>query len=228
MTINVIATGSSGNLYEIIDSENNCILIEAGVDRSVFAKYRESPKVPEMCIITHAHSDHAFYANNYEMICPVHKWEQKVDSQSFKAFGYRVKHGNVLNYAYLIKSLVDNEFLFFATDLEYEKDYLDLIAKDLRFFYVKKLLVECNYNDYLYHLADRNQRIGCDNHFSDNDLVRFLRSLKINDFKLITIHGSNRLSGDDYTRKILQGKFPAGTIRVSTGVKNGVKNIFKL
>jgi len=80
----------------------------------------------------------------------------------------------------------------------------------------------------LYHLADEIQRIGCDRHFSDNNLVKFIRKVEVKDPTIITIHGSNRLSADTYTKKLIQGKFPAAKIAVATGGKNGVKNIFKL
>ena len=73
-------------------------------------------------------------------------------------------------------------------------------------FSVKKYLIEVNYNDYLYHLADDMQRIGCDRHFSDNDLVRFIRRVGVKDPTIITIHGSNRLSADAYTKKIYTGQ----------------------
>ena len=224
----MIATGSSGNLYEIIDSKSNCMIIEAGVGRAVFSKFRESEKVPEMCIISHKHTDHAQFANQFEMICQVHRWKQRAESENFKAFGYEVDHGGVLNYAYLIKFLVDDEFLFFATDLEYEEESISKITAELIKFNVKKYLIECNYNDYLYHLADDLQRIGCDRHFSDNNLVKFMRKVKVKDPTIITIHGSNRLSADTYTKKFIQGKFPAAKIAVAVGGKNGVKNIFKL
>ena len=228
MKINVIATGSSGNLYEIIDSQSNCMLIEAGVSRIEFAKYRESEKIPEMCVVSHKHSDHAGFANPYEMICQVHRWKQRIQSENFKAFGFAVEHGGVLNYAYLIKFLADDEFLFFATDLEYEEESITKITSKLKKFNVKKYLIECNYNDYLYHLADDLQRIGCDRHFSDNNLVKFIRKVEIKDPIIITIHGSNRLSADDHTKKFIQGKFPAAKVAVAIGGKNGVKNIFKL
>ena len=228
MIINVIATGSSGNLYELLDSKGNSIILEAGMPRTTFTKFREGSKPPEMCIITHRHGDHSFYANNYEMICPVYRWEATAVSENFKAFGYEVEHGGVLNYAYLIKLIQDDQFLFFATDLEYEEGSFKPIWTDLKRLEVRNFLIECNYNDYLYSLATDEQKIGCDRHFSDNDLVRFLRGAGVVAPKVVTVHGSNRLSADSYTQKYIGAKFPAGTIRVSTGVKNGVKNIFKL
>lgn len=228
MVINVIATGSSGNLYELLDSKGNSIILEAGMPRTTFTKFREGEIPPEMCIITHDHGDHSYYANNYEMICTVHRWQPFAVSENFKAFGYEVEHGGVLNYAYLIKLIQDDQFLFFATDLEYEDESFKPIWTDLKRLEVRNFLIECNYNDYLYSLATDEQKIGCDRHFSDNDLVRFLRGAGVVAPKVITVHGSNRLSADTYTQKYIGAKFPAGTVRVSTGVKNGVKNIFKI
>ena len=228
MKINVIATGSSGNLYEILDKENNSILIEAGVPREKYIKYREGVKPPEMCIISHSHGDHAYYANQYQMICSVHKWEQKVESTSFKAFGFKVEHGGVLNYAYLIKLLIDDEFIFFATDFEYQEEKINLIIDNLNKFEVENFLIECNYNDYLYHLADDEQRSGCDRHFSDNDLIKFIKLTNARNPKIITIHGSNRLSANSYTKKLIQGRIPTSTVAVAVGAGQGVKNIFKL
>src|SRR5678815_1895087 len=107
MKINVISTGSSGNLYELLDSKGNSIILEAGEPRHTYMKYREATTAPEMVIITHSHGDHSFYANQYEMMCTVHRWQQRVESDNFKAFGFEVVHGDVLNYAYLIKLLQD-------------------------------------------------------------------------------------------------------------------------
>ena len=228
MKINVIATGSSGNLYEIIDNQGNSILIEAGVPRSMYIKNREGLTPPEMCIISHKHGDHSFYKNEYQMICSVHEWKQKTESTNFKAFGFPVQHGDVLNYAYLIKLLIDDVFLLFATDLEWEEKTIQEILKNIKHFRVENFLIECNYNDYLYHLADNLQRVGCDRHFSDNDLVRFIRQSKAKNPKIITIHGSNRLSADSYTKKYISGKIPTSTVAVAVGAKNGVKNIFKI
>ena len=228
MKINVIATGSTSNFYEVIDNLGNSLLIEAGVSRSVFWKHWEGAKIPEMCIISHLHGDHAKFAHEYEMICPVYKWNQTVVSENFKAFGFRVKHGDVLNYAYLIKLIADDDFLFFATDLEFEKESIDEITANLKTVHVSKFLIECNYNDYLYHLADPEQRIGCDRHFSDNNLVKFIKQTKAKNPKIITIHGSERLSADSYTRKFIQSKIPNATVAVAVGAQNNVKNLFKL
>lgn len=228
MIINVIATGSQGNLYEIIDSRGNSLLLEAGVGRAEYAKYREGEKVPEMCIITHKHTDHAYYAGQFEMICEVHRWTKQAQSEHFVTFGYQVEHGGVLCYAYLIHLIADDDFLFFMTDAQWSDDHFKPIFEDLKKSHVRKFLIECNYNDYLYSLATDEQRVGCDRHFSDNDVVNFIRAVGVQDPRIITIHGSNRLSGNSYTKKYISKKFPLGRVMVANGGTNGVKNLFKI
>ena len=77
MIINVISTGSSGNLYELLDSKGNSIILEAGEPRYKHMKYREATTAPEIVITTHSHGDHAFYANQYEMMCTVHRLDNE-------------------------------------------------------------------------------------------------------------------------------------------------------
>lgn len=233
MIINVIATGSSGNLYELIDEKGNSIILEAGVPRYKFVKYRDGGDVmPEMCIITHGHSDHAKFANEYRMICPVHKSPTFATSENFRALGFEVKHGDILNYAYLIKLVADNDFLFFATDLEWDDEKFESIFRELQNLEVRKFLIECNYNDYLYHVAMNSaiedRPIGNDNHFSDNDVVNFVRKSKAVNPRIITIHGSNKLSANIYTKKYISGKLPTSKVAVAIGGKNGVKNLYQI
>ena len=89
---------------------------------------------------------------------------------------------------------------------------------------VENYLIECNYNDFLFHLATPEQRLGCSRHFSDNDVVNFMRIVQPKkNPKIITIHGSNRLSGDTYTKKQISSKILNSTVSVAVGQKNGVK-----
>lgn len=227
MIINVIATGSSGNLYELIDNSDNSMLIEAGVPRQTYIKNREGINPPEMCVISHSHGDHASYKSQYEMICPVHAWEQSCESPNFKAFGFEVKHGDVLNYAYIIKLLSDGDYLFFGTDMEWDEKITPILDA-IRSLKVEKFLLEVSYNEYLYRLASEEQKIGCERHFSDEDAIRFIKQSGAKEPKIITIHGSDRLSADVYTKKMIKGKIPNATVAVSTGAKSGTKNIYQL
>ncbi len=225
MIINIISTGSSGNLYELLDSKSNSIILEAGEPRCKYMQYREGKIAPEMVVISHEHGDHAFYSNQYEMICNVHKWQPKAESKNFKATGFKVEHGGVLNYAYIIGLKQDRELLFFATDLEYEERSISKIIDAIKKGKVQKFLIECNYNDYLYHLADKEQRIGCDRHFSDNDLIKFIKRTEAKEPVIITVHGSNRLSADAHTTKMIKGRIPTAKVAIGVGAKNGVKNL---
>ena len=228
MRINCIATGSSGNLYEILDSKGNSMLLEAGVPRDKFIKYRVGVTPPEMLMITHSHGDHSFYRAQYSSICNVIKYKDFAISSNFQVIGFPVKHGKVDNLAFIIKFKEDDDYLFFGTDMEYDDEFFEPIFQQLRLLKVDKFLIECNYNDYLYHLAEPIQKQGCDAHFSDNNLVKFMRQVEATDPKIITIHGSERLSADTYTRKLLKAKLPTATIAVAVGAKNGVKQLIKL
>lgn len=225
MKINVIATGSAGNLYEIIDNKGNSMLIEAGIPRDTYMEFREGITPPEMAIVSHNHSDHAERIGQYRALMPTHLSQPKSESKSFKAMGFKVNHGEILCYAFLIKLLVEDKFLFFGTDFQYSDDYTALYQA-LNFYKVENYLIECNYNDYLYHLASQEQRIGCDRHLSDNNLIRFMKKAGAKFPKIITIHGSNRLCSDIYTKKLLSSKIPGSSVFVATGAKGGVKNIF--
>jgi len=225
MRINVIATGSAGNLYELIDKDGNSMLIEAGVSRTVYVKHRVGKLPPEMCIVSHGHLDHAKSIGEYKAIMPTYIYETKNESENWKAFGFPMKHGIGLTMTFLIKSIVENQFIFFATDVEFEPENLELYEA-LKFYGVENYLIECNYNDYLFHLANEEQRIGCSRHFSDNDVVNFIRKSGAKNPKIITIHGSNRLSADSYTKKYLSTKLKTATVDVATGAKNETKNLF--
>ena len=224
MKINVIATGSAGNLYELIDKDGNSMLIEAGMPRQTYIKHRVGKLPPEMCIISHHHMDHAKYKGEFEAVFPTYLAQEQNTSQNWKAFGFKMKHGETSSFAFIIKSLVEDKFLFFGTDMEMGT-YSDLF-KMLNFYHVENFLIECNYNDYLFHLANDEQRRGCSRHLSDNDVVNFIKKSGAKNPKIITIHGSNRLSADTYTKKYISSKLITSTVEVAVGVKGNQKNLF--
>ena len=224
MKINVIATGSSGNLYELIDKNGNSMLIEAGMPRATYIKHRAGKLPPEMCIISHQHMDHAKYKCEFEALFPTYLAQEQNTSQNWKAFGFKMKHGETSSLSFIIKSLVEDKFLFFGTDMEMGT-YSDLF-KMLNFYHVENFLIECNYNDYLFHLANDEQRRGCSRHLSDNDVVNFIKKSGAKNPKIITIHGSNRLSADTYTKKYISSKLITSTVEVAVGVRGNQKNLF--
>ncbi len=76
MKINCIATGSSGNCYELVDSSGTSIIIEAGVSRQTYINNRIGKEPPEMCIISHNHMDHAHYRGEFMAIVPTHLYQR--------------------------------------------------------------------------------------------------------------------------------------------------------
>lgn len=226
MKINVIATGSAGNLYELIDKAGNSMLIEAGMPRTTYIKYRVGKLPPEMCIISHQHMDHAKYKGEFEALFPTYLAQEQNTSQNWKAFGFKMKHGETSSLSFIIKSLVEDEFLFFGTDMEMG-NYSDLF-KSLNFYNVENFLIECNYNDCLIHCKDvtDNMRAQCKRHLGDNALISFIKASGAKNPRIITIHGSNRLSANTYTKKYISSKLITSTVEVAVGVKGNQKNLF--
>lgn len=226
MKINVIATGSAGNLYELVDNAGNSMLIEAGMPRATYVKYRIGKIPPEMCIISHGHMDHSKYKGEFEAVIPVYLAKEKNVSEHWKAFGFLCKHGETETMVFIIKSLVEDKFLFFGTDFEYGK--YDFLFKNLIRLKVEVFLIECNYNDCLIHCEDVTEEMinQCKRHLGDNSLIKFIKKTEAKNPKIITIHGSNRLSADTYTKKYISSKLITSTVNVATGVKGGQKNIF--
>lgn len=224
MKINVIATGSAGNLYEIIDNDGNSMLIEAGMPRATYVKYRVGKNPPEMCIISHSHMDHDKYKGEFEAVMPVYLKSGGCKSDNWSVIGFEVKHGDIFTTCFIIRSSTERKMLFFGTDMEFGE--YDVLFKNLTHYQVENYLIECNYNDYLFHLATDEQRQGCIRHLSDNDVVNFIRKTGAKNPKIITIHGSNRLSADTYTKKYISSKLITSTVSIAVGVKGGQKNIF--
>ena len=224
MKINVIATGSAGNLYELIDNDGNSMLIEAGMPRATYVKHRIGKLPPEMCIISHSHMDHAQYKGEFEAVIPVYLKPENQKSENWHVIGFEVNHGDTKTTCFIIKSLIEEKILFFGTDFQYE-EYI-ILFKNLNFHKVENYLIECNYNDYLFHLATDEQRRGCSRHLSDNDVVNFIQQSGAKNPKIITIHGSNRLSANTYTKKYINSKLITSTVDVAVGAKGSQKNIF--
>jgi len=224
MRLNVIATGSSGNLYELMDSEGNTLIIEAGMPRGFFTTHKIGVKIPEMCIVSHGHMDHSKHKGEFEAVIPMHYRPTQCSSNNFKVVGFPAKHGESTTMLFIIKSVIENECVFFGTDFEFG-DYPELF-ETLRICKVTKFIIECNYNDYLYHLADHLQRVGCDRHLSDNDVINFIKKANPNNPKLILIHGSNRLCADAYTKQYIGKRLPTASIGIAKGVKQKVKDLF--
>jgi Cft2 family RNA processing exonuclease len=203
------------------------MIVEAGVYRLTYTQYREGIKPPDMCIVSHKHTDHYKYFNEFKAFIPAYLQERKNVSTNFKALGFDLKHGEVTSTAYIIKSEIENKFVFFGTDFEFSEEYEELF-ETLKYYKVENYLIECNYNDYLFHLATDEQRIGCSRHLSDNDVIKFIKKVNPKNPKIITIHGSERLSTDTYTKKYISSKLLNASVAVSTGVKGKQKNLFTI
>ena len=71
-------------------------------------------------------------------------------------------------------------------------------------------------------------RRQCKRHLSDNGVVNFIKKTEAKNPKIITIHGSNRLSANTYTKKYLNSKLLNATVEVAVGAKGNQKNLFNI
>lgn len=182
-----------------------------------------------MCLISHKHMDHHQYWGEFAAIMPTHIFKDRCESQNWKAFGIPLKHGEGQTMTFIIKSLVENKFIFFGTDIEFEPQNEELFLT-LKKFEVENYLIECNYNDFLIHCEDVSDemRKQCKRHLSDNNLINFIKKTGAKNPKIITIHGSNRLSADTYTKKYISSKLLNSTVFIAVGAKNNQKDLFNI
>ena len=65
-----------------------------------------------------------------------------------------------------------------------------------------------------------------------DNLIKFMKIVRHGNPKIITIHGSNRLSANTYTKKYIDAKLLEcginAKVAISIGQKNGVKNLFTI
>lgn len=154
--IKVIASGSSGNCYRIVDSTTT-LMIEAGIR---FQKIREafSFKLSEVagCLVTHEHLDHAKATKGVmkagidcymtqetadRLNVSGHRLKPIIPGQlftvgTFKILPFSTQHDAVNPVGFLIQS-ESGEKVLFATDTYYIK---------YRFTGLNYVLLECNYS----------------------------------------------------------------------------------
>lgn len=154
MKIQCFHSSSAGNLYSVSDGETE-IMIECGVEFKEIQKcFKFNISSLGGAITTHCHFDHAKSWRDVSKYIPVYMLKETADELG--ANGYNIKAISFLNTfhigtfyvlpipavhdvpccSYLIRSMVTDETLLFATDTAYMKY---AISK------VNYAMVECNY-----------------------------------------------------------------------------------
>lgn len=191
MTIEILASGSSGNAYVLEDIEGNQLLLECGIKFQEICKHIDFERLDCVVISHPQHSDHGLCKQDFENSF-VYVYSPE-NLQAGKMMG--LKHWNIMPmklthnvecFGYIIQNRVENKSCIFMTDT----NSLPKIA-DRPF---DCMLLECNYN---YNKVIENsqngklENAGYKNHMALEDLVQWLRVRECKPKHLVAIHLSN-------------------------------------
>lgn len=203
--LTVLASGSAGNGY-LLETDNSCLIIEAGVKLSEIKKaldYNISKVVG--CIITHEHKDHSRHINEYlrngikcyasggtiealeidSLYLHYIKPLQAFALSEYNVLPFNTKHDCRQPVGYLINNAKVGNILF-ATDTHYLPN---------TFKHLSYILIECNYSDELLRLSDveisRKKRL-LNAHLSLDNCIGALKANDLSNVKeIMLIHLSN-------------------------------------
>lgn len=226
MKIQTFASSSKANCYQISDSETT-ILIEAGLSLKKLLKLPDFDisKISGV-IISHAHSDHAGYINDFlkfgivcymtfetaealkmdrnssfvEIIKPMQSF--KIGSLTIKAF--ETQHDCAGSVGFWIKSETENKRLVFATDTFYLKPV---------FSKINYYMIECNYDA---EILEKNIELGIidscrakrlkSSHFSLQNVIEFFKAQDLSECeKIQLLHLSNEnADAENFKNRIME------------------------
>ena len=221
MDITPIASSSSGNAYLISDGVT-ILLIEGGVKLEKIQEKIELTSV-KACLITHEHGDHAKYAKHIARWMPIYSSKGTFDCLdfgvynyqkniikagkeeligTFKVIAFKTQHDAKEPFGYLLKSVITNETLLFATDTYYISNTFDVLDY---------IMIECNYDESILKRRYENGYVSklqykrlYNSHMSLESCIKFLKANDLSRLKEVYLmHLSDKNSNEqDFKRKI--------------------------
>lgn len=190
MKVKILASGSKGNCSILEDKLGNQIMIDCGISINKIIENIDFMKI-DGCIITHSHKDHSlseekleirgvdiFNHNNLEDGKPI------IINDNWKIIPISVKH-NIDCFAFIIISLSENKYIFWATDL-YELPNISTIKTKYDL-----MAIEINYDCQTLLSTYDNQSSGYMFHNSLENTLDFLYNCYNKPKNFIGIHTSN-------------------------------------
>lgn len=233
--LRVAGSSSLGNSYSL-ETDKEILLLEAGIRHTLTTKaigFRDDKVVG--CCISHAHSDHAKYAEEYakrgvHVYCngdvadkkkfPFGKYTVIEANKTYNIGSFKVcpieLHHDVQNFGYLIHH-EDMGSMFFATDT-YK---LDFAITNIDHF-----LIEANYDDRILKANVQDGKIDRTqanrlmvSHMELNNTIHFLEECLAKSAKTITLcHLSERNSNSDDFQNRVSKKFGVPTYIARKGL----------
>ena len=219
MEIKVIASSSKGNCY-LLDDGKTQILIEAGI---TFNKLIRKVNISNISgvLVTHEHQDHAkavsdlirrgkrvysaqetFSALGIEkngLAKPIVEYQLQM-IKTFAIIPFPTQHDAAKPLGFLIKSLLTNEVVLFATDTYYVKN---------KFEGLNYIMIECNYANDILEKRDNISKKQKDrlykSHFELENVKEFLRNQDLSQVKEIYLmHLSSGNSDEERFKREIQ------------------------
>lgn len=224
MKLKILGSGSSGNCY-LLENENECLIIEAGVNikQLKIALDFDFSKVVG-CIITHEHGDHAIQVKNlqlhgincfmsagtatkadtttiYNSRTHIIKHGQSFGLGSFKILPFDIRHDAIEPLGFLIYH-PDCGKVLFITDSKYS---------DYTFKGLNNIIIEANYSKEIINskYTAQNNKLWLrnrilDSHFSIENCMELLKNNDLRQVNnIILIHLSDNNSNEvDFVKQI--------------------------
>lgn len=221
MDITPIASSSSGNAYLISDGVT-ILLVEAGVKLEKIQEKIDLTSV-RACLITHEHGDHAKHAKDiarwmlvysskgtfdcldfgvYNYQKNIIKAGKEESVGTFKVIAFKTQHDAKEPFGYLLKSIITNETLLFATDTYYINNTFDALDY---------IMIECNYDGSILKRRYTNGEVSklqykrlYNSHMSLDNCIKFFKANDLSRLKEVYLmHLSDKNSNEkEFKRKI--------------------------
>lgn len=176
MQITCLGSGSTGNSY-IVHQEGYTYLLDAGVNLRKITSNINLNEI-DFAFISHEHKDHALNLEKLQLRLPYCWYGKTINDftkMSYKAenkgkikiYALPIEHGKCRNAALIVET--ENECLLYATDFT-------ICKYNLKHFKFTHLMVECNYDDELMKVAEKNLKHlrQINTHMSFNGLKTFI------------------------------------------------------
>lgn len=227
VTINCLASGSTGNCYEV-NMGSSCFLLDAGIPIETLSKKVNLNKV-DFAFISHNHKDHSKSAEKLatrgvsivygNLIGEFEKIAKNGEfGGDFQMLGFPVEHGEEKNGGIIVFSNETKECILYATDFtvcKYDlQKWIEYYIPGAKFSHI---IVECNYLEEL--IEDKNQIKEIrqiNTHMGLKGLELFLDKLDLSNCQeIILTHLSQR-----YGNAIIMGSTIYSKYKIKTGVCN--------
>lgn len=243
MKLKVLGSSSSGNCYLIEASQNDKLILDAGINfKDVQKELNFNFKGIQGVLVTHEHMDHLKYAPNFalngidiyasqgtfnRLDLKGHRFKvikalKQFSIGNFIILPFDTQHDAAEPLGFLIQYKPTGEKLLYATDTYYIK---------YKFSKLNYLLLECNYNK---EIAKENAVDGIINktrytrllesHFSLENVLKFLQSNDLTYTKnIILCHLSNENSNQEIMKNAVYKQTGIPTMIARPGLNMELK-----